>query len=242
MSVITENAKRVLKEVEKAAQDAGRDPSTIKILAATKYTDRSGIEELITSGIILIGENRIQAAKEKLLEDESCGQVDIHSAFPEVKTHMIGHLQTNKVNHALRIFDLIETVDRAGLADALEKRLATDDRILPVLIEIKLTGEISKTGCLKGEHPDLMKHIQFECPHLSVRGVMGMGPWDPDPEVARPFYRELKSIFESCREKAPDPDIFKEISMGMSADFHVAIQEGSTVVRIGRALFSDDSE
>ncbi|MCX6645767.1 MAG: YggS family pyridoxal phosphate-dependent enzyme [bacterium] len=239
MSSIAENVKRVMKEVERAAVDAGRDPSDIKILAAAKYTDRNGVEELIKAGITLIGENRVQDAKVKLSEYHSNTQADIHTAFPEVKVHLIGHLQTNKVNHALKICDLVETVDRKPLADALEKRLVDDDRILPILVEVKLTGESSKTGCRKDELPHLMKHIWTNCPHLSVQGFMGMGPWDLDPEVARPFYRELKIIFKSCRETAPDPEIFRIISMGMSRDFHVAIQEGATLVRIGRALFKE---
>ena len=240
MSSIAENAERIIEQVEKAAMETGRDPSDIKILAAAKYTDRIGIEQLIRAGITLIGENRVQDAKEKISADESTGQEDIHTAFPDAKVHMIGHLQSNKVNHALRIFDLIETVDRQSLADMLEKRLAQENRMLPVLIEVKLTGESTKTGCSSGDLPCLLDHIFENCPHLSIRGLMGMGPWDPDPEVARPFYRELKKHFDSCRKNTPEPEIFNTISMGMSADFHIAIQEGATLVRIGRALFTEN--
>ncbi len=229
-----------MKQVVEAAEDAGRDPSEINILAAAKYTDRQGIEELLNAGIALIGENRIQSARDKLAPIESTGQRDIHDEFPDVKIHMIGHLQKNKVNHALRIFDLIETLDRPSLADALEKRLDAVDRALPVLVEVKLTGEDTKTGCPVNKLPGFLDYVWGNSTHLTVGGLMGMGPWDPDPEVARPFYRTLKFLFDSCRERAPDPVDFNTISMGMSADFEVAIQEGATLVRIGRALFTED--
>lgn len=235
---IAGNVKRIKEEVAKAALDAGRDPSEIRILAATKYTDRSGVEEIIRAGINLIGENRVQDATAKLGATDDGSQPDIHELFPDVKLHMIGHLQSNKVNHALRLFDLVETVDRLSLTKALEKRLKRDDRILPIMVEVKLTGEETKTGCSPGEVESLLEYTWTECPHLQVRGLMGMGPWDPDPEVARPYYNQLKCIFERVSGSAPPQCHFNVLSMGMSADFKVGIQEGSTLVRIGRALFS----
>lgn len=240
MNGISEHVLRVMKQIVEAAKGAGRDPSEIKILAAAKYTDRRGIEELMNAGIDLIGENRVQSARDKLAPIESTGQCDIHDEFPDAKIHMIGYLQRNKVKHALRIFDLIETLDRPSLADTLEKRLDAIDRTLPVLVEVKLTGEDTKTGCPVNELPGFLDYVWGNCRHLTVGGLMGMGPWDPDPEVARPFYRTLKELFDSLRESAPDPVEFNTISMGMSADFEVAIQEGATLVRIGRALFTKD--
>lgn len=240
MSGISENVLRIMNQVVEAAGDAGRDPSEIKILAAAKYANRQGIEDLLNAGISLIGENRVQSAREKLALIESIGQCDIRDEFPDVKIHMIGYLQRNKVKHALRIFDLIETLDRRSLADTLEKRLDAVDRTLPVLVEVKLTGEDTKTGCPVNKLPEFLNYVWGNCRHLKVEGLMGMGPWDPDPEVARPFYRTLKKLFDSCRESAPDPGDFNTISMGMSADFQVAIQEGATLVRIGRALFTED--
>jgi uncharacterized pyridoxal phosphate-containing UPF0001 family protein len=254
MSKIADNVRRIRELVAKAASDAGRDPAQISIMAATKYTDRSGVEELIQAGISLIGENRVQDAIQKLGESgplsqklgelgplsqkpgesEDPARKDIHSVFPECRVHLIGQLQTNKINNALKLFDLIETVDRISLADALEKRL---ERKLPVLVEVKLTGEDTKTGCPIPDLPALLSHLWSNCPHLNVEGFMGMGPWDPDPEVARPYYRELKALFDRLRPPAPDPSSFRTISMGMSADFHVAIQEGASMVRIGRAFF-----
>jgi pyridoxal phosphate enzyme (YggS family) len=228
---ISDNVMKVREAVEAAARASGRNLSEIGIMAATKYTDRAGVEELLRSGIALIGENRVQDAVSKLAESGDGSQKDIHADFPQCKVHMIGQLQTNKVNAALKLFDLVETVDRISLADALEKRL---DRILPVLVEVKLTGEESKTGCPQDEIPALIEHIQKNCSHLSLRGFMGMGPWDPDPETARPFYRELKGLFDKY---GPQIDGFDTLSMGMSGDFEVAIQEGATLIRIGRAFF-----
>jgi len=237
MSKIAENAVRIVERVADACRQAGRDPSEVKILAAAKYTDRAGVEELIRAGIFLIGENRVQDAVAKLCADDRTGQVDINDAFPNVKVHFIGHLQTNKINQALRLFDLIETVDRASLADQLEKRLVEQNRILPVLVEVKLTEEDTKTGCPESEIPKLLDHIWTNCRHLELKGFMGMGPWDPNPEVARPFYKKLRACYVRFSPDAPARGIFDTVSMGMSADFHVAIQEGATVVRIGRALF-----
>ena len=234
---IAENAGKIRKAVSKAAVDAGRSPDEIRILAATKYTDRSGVEELVRSGIAIIGENRVQDAMKKLGASDDGSQSNIHSVYPETEIHMIGHLQKNKVNQALELFDTLDALDSIILADALEKRLASRDRILPVLIEIKLTGEQAKSGIFEGEVPALIDHVFSNCPHISVRGVMGMGPWDPNPETARPYYRKLKSIFDSIGKNIGGIETFDTISMGMSADFHVAIQEGATIVRIGRALF-----
>jgi len=231
---ITENVSRIREAVASATVAAGRQPSEVSILAATKYTDRAGVESLLGAGIELIGENRVQDASRKLCESPDGAQRDIRADFPDCRVHMIGHLQANKINQALRVFDLIETVDSVPLAEAIEKRL---DRILPVLIEVRLTGEKSKSGCSLDELPVLLDCIWTGCPHLAIKGMMGMGPWDPDPEVARPFYRELKGVFDKYRSEAPVPDDFSVVSMGMSADFHVAIQEGATLVRIGRAFF-----
>ena len=231
---IAQNAAKVIKAVRETAEASGRDPSEVGILAATKYTDRTGVEMLLRAGITLIGENRVQDAFAKLGAAEDGSKKDIREDFPECRIHMIGHLQTNKINQALKLFDSIETVDRIPLAEALEKRL---DKILPILVEVKLTSEDTKTGCPQDELNTLLEYIRRDCPHLELRGLMGMGPFDENPEIARPYYRRLKELFETSRDASPNPETFKVISMGMSADFHVAIQEGATLVRIGRALF-----
>jgi pyridoxal phosphate enzyme (YggS family) len=189
---------------------------------------------LLRAGITLIGENRVQDAFAKLGANEDGSKKDIREDFPGCRIHMIGHLQTNKINQALKLFDSIETVDRIPLAEALEKRL---DKILPILVEVKLTSEDTKTGCPHDELNALLEYIRRDCPHLELSGLMGMGPFDENPETARPFYRRLRDLFDRCRDTSPDPDTFRVVSMGMSADFHVAIQEGATLVRIGRALF-----
>jgi pyridoxal phosphate enzyme (YggS family) len=237
MKTIADNVVRINKEIEEAALECGRDPSEIRMLAATKYTDRAGVIELIEAGVEILGENRVQDATAKFGPSSDDAHDSIKELYPNVRLHMIGHLQKNKINHALRTFDLVETVDRNSLADGLEKRLAPDDRILPVLAEVKLTGEDTKAGCEIEELPSLLQHIWTNCPHLQLKGLMGMGPWDPDPEVARPYYRKLKELYEQVRPSAPDPSEFDTISMGMSADFKVAIEEGATLLRIGRALF-----
>jgi pyridoxal phosphate enzyme (YggS family) len=237
MSRIADNVARILEEVAQAAIDCARDPAAVRILAATKYTDRAGATELARAGIILFGENRVQDASAKYGPSAEGVADSIRHLFPDCRLHFIGHLQRNKVNQALRLFDLVETVDRMSLVDGLEKRLTVDDRALPVLVEVKLTGEETKTGCPIDDLPALLDHLWRKCPHLAVRGLMGMGPWDPDPEVARPFYRRLKELFESNRPNAPDRSQFDTLSMGMSGDFRIAIEEGATLLRIGRAFF-----
>jgi len=236
MGSIADNTGRIIEKVADACRDAGRDPSEVKILAAAKYTDRAGAAEILSAGIGIIGENRIQDALAKHCADEESGQVDIHEEFPGVNVHYIGHLQKNKINHALKLFDLIETIDTIKLAEALDKRLTERDRVMPVLLEVKLTSEDTKTGCSESDLEDLIGYIGENCPHLEVRGLMGMGPWDPDPETARPFYKKLRENFERIKNSTRS-DKFDTVSMGMSADFHIAIQEGATLVRIGRALF-----
>lgn len=231
---IEQNVIDIRAKVVRAAADSGRDPESVQIMAATKYTDRAGVEALLRAGITLIGENRVQDALDKLLASEK--QPDIKAEFPNCHVHLIGALQTNKINQALKLFDLIETVDRIPLAEALEKRI-DEDSILPVLIEVHLTEEESKTGVEVEKLPELIDYISCNCPHLHLRGFMGMGPFDPDPEVSRPYYRRLHTLFELYRPSVLDPSIFTILSMGMSADFHIAIQEGATLVRIGRALF-----
>ncbi|HEX9745906.1 MAG TPA: YggS family pyridoxal phosphate-dependent enzyme [bacterium] len=232
---ITRNVNRILEMVADAATQAGREPSEVSVLAATKYTDRQGVMEVINAGITIIGENRVQDARGKL---GNRGEADdIRREIPGSEFHMIGHLQSNKANHALKIFDHIDTIDRITIAEALEKRLASDNRILPCTIEIGLTGEESKTGVSRKDLPALFDYVIGDCPHLDLRGFTGMGPLDPDPEAGRPTYRELRKIYEGYMEQVPDRDKFAILSMGMSADYHVAIQEGATLVRIGRALF-----
>jgi len=237
MSGIGDNVARIREEVAQAAIDCGRDSSAVRVLAATKYTDRAGVAELAGAGMTLFGENRVRDASAKYGPSAEDVADSIRDLFPDCRLHFIGYLQRNKINQALRLFDLVETVDRISLADGLEKRLAADDRVFPVLVEVKLTGEETKTGCPTDDLPALLDHLWGQCLHLAVRGLMGMGPWDPDPEVARPFYRRLKELFESNRPNAPDRSQFDTLSMGMSADFQVAIEEGATLVRIGRAFF-----
>lgn len=234
---LVENIQKIKKEIETEAENSGRNASEISVMAASKYTDRAGVETLIQNGINIIGENRVQDAVKKLCAHDD-GQIDIHEVFPDIEIHMIGYLQSNKINHALKLFDFIDSIDRISITEALEKRLGISGKILPILIDVHLTDEESKTGVKPNDLGSLVSYIQSNCPHLELRGLMGMGPWDPNPESARPFYKKLKTLFDVTRQQINAPEKFSILSMGMSADFHVAIPEGSTLLRIGRALFA----
>jgi pyridoxal phosphate enzyme (YggS family) len=147
---------------------------------------------------------------------------------------MIGHLQTNKVKYAVKLFDCIESVDREGLVEELQKRLSREGKVMPVLIEVKLSPEESKHGCLPQELPRLTEKV-LNSPNLKLKGLMTVPPYFEDPEKVRPYFAELRRLRDELQEK------FKvelpELSMGMSHDFPVAVEEGATIVRVGTAIF-----
>ena len=224
---IKENYERIKREIEEACRRAGRSPEEVKVLAATKTRTPEEILEAYEAGVRLFGENRVQEAREKipLLREKMEG----------ARWHMIGHLQTNKVKYAVNLFDCIETVDRKGLVDELVKRLRKEGkRELPVLIEVKLSPEESKHGCPPEEVEELLEYT-LKFPELKVKGFMTVPPYYEEVELVRPFFIRLREIRDRMEEKFGVE--LCELSMGMSHDFKVAVEEGATIVRIGTALF-----
>ena len=224
--MIRENYKRIMEEIEKACLRAGRQTDEVKLLAATKTRTPDEIREAYEAGVRLFGENRVQEAREKIpqLKDLTGAQ-----------WHMIGHLQTNKVKYAVELFNCIETLDRKELVDELLKRMERKSiKEIDLLIEVKLSPEESKHGCPPERVEELLSYtLQF--PQLNVLGFMTVPPYLENPEEVRPYFRELRQIRDRMEEVFNRK--FPELSMGMSHDFPVAVEEGATIVRIGTALF-----
>jgi pyridoxal phosphate enzyme (YggS family) len=222
MSQIKENLLRVMERIEKAAQRSKRDPSEIKLVAVSKTVEAARIKEAIEAGVSILGENYVQEAKRKI---EEIGR--------SVAWHFIGHLQSNKAKYVVYLFDMIHSLDNIPLAEELSRRAEQADRMIKVLIEINLSGEATKFGTDEGEILNLARRI-LQLSHLSLEGLMTMPPYFDSPEMSRPYYVKLRELKERLvREGIP----MKELSMGMSNDFEIAIEEGATYVRVGTAIF-----
>jgi pyridoxal phosphate enzyme (YggS family) len=222
MSTIKENLLRVRERIEKAARKAGRDSNEIKLVAVSKTVETDRIKEAIEAGIAILGENYVQEAQKKI---EEIGR--------PVSWHFIGHLQSNKAKYAVRLFDMIHALDSVSLAEELNRRAEQSDRVMKVMIEVNLSKEVTKFGTDEEMMLNLAKRIQT-LRHLSLEGLMTMPPYFDSPEMSRPYYIALRELKEKmAKEGIP----MKELSMGMSNDFEIAIEEGATFVRVGTAIF-----
>jgi pyridoxal phosphate enzyme (YggS family) len=222
MSEIRENLLRVMERIERSARKAGRDPNEIKLVAVSKTVEAARIKEAIESGVTILGENYIQEAQKKI---EAIGR--------PVAWHFIGHLQSNKAKYAIRLFDMIHSLDSLPLAEELDRKAKQAGRIIKVMIEINLSQETTKFGADKDKVRNLAEGV-LHLGNLSLEGLMTMPPYFDSPEMSRPYYIELRELKEKMmREGIP----LKELSMGMSNDFEVAIEEGATYVRVGTAIF-----
>lgn len=224
MSTIAENIKNVQNRIKKAAEKVGRDAKDIKLVTVTKTVDVNRIKEAIESGLSIFGENRVQEALPKLKEIEK-----------EVSWHFIGHLQTNKVKHAVQLFDMIQSIDSTALAEELNKQAAKINKIQDALIEVKLSEEETKHGVPKNELMELLESTR-DMKNLNILGLMTIPPFFDDAEKTRPYFRRLRELRDDAGKRG-----FKlpELSMGMSHDFEIAIEEGATMVRIGTAIFGE---
>jgi pyridoxal phosphate enzyme (YggS family) len=224
---VSENIAFVREEIARAARKAGRSPADVRLLAVTKTVDDDRIREAIAAGVDLIGENYVQEARRKI---ELLGR--------PLPWHFIGHLQTNKAKYAVRLFDLIHSVDRVELARELDRRAAAAGLTLKILVEVNVSGEASKSGVPAREALALVRTIA-EFPRLSVRGLMTMPPWFDDPEEARPHFAALRNLADSIRRERIENVQMEELSMGMTNDYRIAVEEGATIVRVGRAIFGE---
>lgn len=225
---IAGNIETIRARIRDAAKRAGRDPDSVRLVAVSKHQPLEAMREAMAAGQAVFGENYLQEAEDKVA---ALGQ--------GVTWHCIGHLQSNKARIAAEIFDCIETLDRLKLAKGLETRLAELGKTLPVLVQVNVGGEAQKAGMAPNDAGQLCRELQ-QFPHLILQGLMTMPPFFDQPEAARPYFRELRILSEDLAEKGllglHGP---VELSMGMSGDFEVAIEEGATLVRVGTALFGE---
>ncbi|MDX9881624.1 MAG: YggS family pyridoxal phosphate-dependent enzyme [Prolixibacteraceae bacterium] len=213
-------------DIEKnAAEVLNSIPSGVLLVAAAKTRTPEEVEAAIGAGIKTIGYNYVQEAEQ------------IHQALKsKVEWHMIGHLQSNKVKKAIRIFDMIETIDSVHLANEVNKQCAAIGKHMPVLVEINSGKESNKTGVLPENAEQLVRHIS-NLPNLRIRGIMTMGPRFGDPEDARPYFKVTKAVFDRIKQRNIPNVEMKYLSMGMSNSYQIAIEEGANIVRIGAILF-----
>lgn len=227
MAPIRENLVRIQDRIAAAATRAGRDPASIALVAVSKTKPVSLIVEAIDAGITDIGENRVQEAQSKH------PQID-----RPVKWHLVGHLQRNKVKQALQIFDLIHSVDSSRLLAEIDRRSAESNRTTDVLIQVNTSAEPSKYGL---EPDQTLNFIESTSPHTHVRikGLMTIGAFLPDPEAVRPMFALLRQLREKIiAQQFPNVEM-DTLSMGMTNDFEVAIEEGANLIRVGTAIFGE---
>jgi len=227
MGSIKENYLKVIERIEKAAFRAKRDPKDVKLVAVSKTVEPLRIKEAIDAGVKILGENYVQEAQKKI---EEIGK--------DVSWHFIGHLQTNKAKYAVKLFEMIHSLDSLPLAFELNRRAEKEGKIIKVMIEVNLSGEETKFGTEEEKVLELAQKI-FELKNLELIGLMTMPPYFEEPERSRPYFIRLRELKERIvREGIP----INELSMGMSNDFEVAIEEGATFVRIGTAIFGPRKE
>ena len=225
METIKNNLEIINKKIRKAALKVNRNPEEIKLVAVTKTATTEQIEEAINAGVKIIGENRVQDAKKKY---------QIFTA--DVEWHLIGHLQTNKAKYAVEIFNCIHSVDSIKLAQEIDKRSLQFGKIMDVLVEVNVSGEETKYGIKSEEVETFLKEIS-EFPRIRIRGLMTIAPIVEDKEEVRPYFRKLRELSEKIKSKNIENIKIDYLSMGMTEDFEIAIEEGANMVRIGRGIF-----
>lgn len=227
MSQIGDNFKRVRARIADAASRAGRNPEDIKLVVVSKTVEVDKIKQAIKAGATILGENYIQEARNKIKEIGQGARWDF-----------IGHLQSNKAKPAVDLFEMIHSVDRLSLAQEINRVAEKKRKRMRILIQVNISGEETKSGIDSQRVSPLVREIA-SMSNLSLEGLMTMPPYFDDPENARPYFTALRELRDTILEKNIEGINLKELSMGMSGDFEVAIEEGSTLVRIGTAVFGE---
>ncbi|MGA2866487.1 MAG: YggS family pyridoxal phosphate-dependent enzyme [Verrucomicrobiota bacterium] len=220
---LSENLNGIQQRIAAACARAGRDPATVTLIAVTKSQPPELVSEAAKLGLTLFGENKVQEAKAK-----------IPLCPGRLRWHMIGHLQTNKCRDAVELFEMIQSVDSLHLAQEINKRAEQAAKTMPILLEVNAAGEASKFGYRPQQLLAELSQINA-LPRLEIHGLMTMPPWTPDPEKVRPAFRQVRDLKAQCEQVLGAP--LPHLSMGMTGDFEVALEEGATMLRIGTALF-----
>lgn len=223
---ISEQLAIVRRRIAAAAERAGRKADDITLVAVTKTRPAAMIREALDAGVTDVGENRVQEALAKKAELDSAGL--------KPRWHLIGHLQGNKAKQAVQHFELIHSVDSFGLAREIDKHALKAGKVQRILLQFNISGEQSKFGGAPEEARELVRQVAGSCPNVRVEGLMTMAPFSDNAEDARPWFRGLRKLTEHLRSEF---SIGRELSMGMTGDFEVAIEEGATLLRIGSAVF-----
>ena len=227
---IEERIEHVRSRIMQACSRCGRDPAGVSLVAVSKTVEPERILQALARGVAILGENYIQEAREKIPLIDKSG----------VSWHYIGHLQTNKAKYAAALFDMVHSLDSLPLARALDHEAGKNGRVLPVLVQVNVSGEQTKHGCEPGNALGLIA-AAASLQQVRVQGLMTMTPPSDDPEQSRPFYRALRLLRDDIARELPGIVGLSELSMGMSSDFEVAIEEGATLVRVGTLIFGDRS-
>src|SRR3989338_2868419 len=223
---IRERLAQVQEAIEKAAQKSGRSSKDVTLVAVTKGVEPQQVLEAREAGILIFGENKVQEAESKI---PLIGQ-------PDIQWHMIGHLQTNKIKTALPLFSLIQSVDSVRLAKEISEASGFDNKIASMLLEVNISGEPKKFGFTPEEIYTAIDSI-VKLPAIKVLGLMAIGPNNVEDDVKRQAFKTLRGVFSACKSIKDNNLEMKYLSMGMSDDFEIAIEQGSNMIRLGRALF-----
>jgi len=222
---IRERLVRVREQIARAAERAGRRAEDITLIAVSKTFDSATVQQAVDAGAGDLGENRVQEAMTK-----------VPAVRGAVRWHLIGHLQSNKARQAVEAFDVIHTIDSGELAERVDRIAGETGRRPAVLVQVDLAHEESKSGANEDRLPDIIKALD-SAQHLEFRGLMTLPPFFDSPEQTRPYFRRLREILETLNRLRGPQQRLTELSMGMSHDFEIAIEEGATMVRVGTAIF-----
>lgn len=239
---LLDNVAQVRANIERACRLADRSPDSVRLVVVTKYVDVALVGVLLEAGLGDIGESRVQqlVQRAEALGSSKCDLFDAPDSPTAPRWHMIGHLQRNKVKTLLRHTRIIHSLDTPRLAEEISNRIEHDEhdrRPADVFLEVNIAGELAKSGASPADALQLAEAIQT-LPHLRLRGLMTMAPLVADPEQVRPHFARLRTMLEQMQSQGIVPETCKHLSMGMSNDYAVAIEEGATLVRIGSALFA----
>lgn len=227
MSNIKDNIASIKKVMEEAAVRTGRNPDELLLIAVTKTRSPEEINMAIAAGITDVGENKVQEILDK------------YEKVDPVRWHMIGHLQTNKVKYIIDKVSLIHSVDSIRLAREIDKRAAQHNKVMDILIQVNAAEEESKFGIRTEETGQMVREILESCPNVRIRGLMSIAPFEDDPEKVRGYFKEMAELYDEYRAIEHERLDFRYLSMGMSNDFPVAIEEGANAVRIGTSIFGE---